>query len=759
MSRLYLGSLFVFISFLSFAQPKLKQLVTFADEQYKKGDYYYALSYYRQALQQDSTSVELLWKMAETQRAYKDYVEAEKYYAKVFARDQEQKYPTSILFLGLMQKQNGNYSAAFETMKLAKRRFEGEKGEYWYKKANQEVESAAWAIKNFSDTAQPLKRLPLTVNSYDAEFGHTFRDGKLIFSSLRADSVKEKNQEVYSKTYKTHIYSATVTENGFQKNQVVKDLFNDKISAGNGTFSLDGRRFYFSNCEDEGFNYRCKIMVATYENGKWSRIDSLKGSINQAGKNTTMPHVTRMNGDEVLFFVSDREGGKGALDIWYAKWKDGRFLDPIAVNSINSEDNELTPWYDTLENKLYFSSSWHFGFGGQDVFFSTNKNGKFTPPVNAGLPINSPANDQYFFKHKDTLLVSTNRIGSYYAKNPTCCSDIFAYFPPKKVEEVKKIEEVKVVEEVKKKELTENQKRIKQRLPVTLYFRNDEPDASSWATTTKQNYLNTYQLYVGRYDYYKTELAKGLAPDVAQKRVADLSCFFSDNVDKGAKDLIMLTEMIKAELELGSAVTLFIKGFASPVAKTDYNVNLTKRRISSLINFFNEYNNGELKNYVSGTADNGGKLTFTFAPFGEYTADQTTSDNTKDQSNSVFSKEAGIERKIQIENISFDKDEKIFPFLCQNPVFTAGTVKKGDLITGTFTINNIMTDKQTFELVSNSKDLTVSSKTYTVDGFSKAIIQFTLKTTDLNGLNKQSFLLKVNGFEVNSEFFITSEVK
>ena len=761
MSRLHLVFLFVVIFFNSFSQVKLKQIVGFADEQYKKGDYYYALEYYKQALAQDSNSLELTWKYAETQRAYKDYVQAEKYYALVYARDNDLVYPASILYLGLMQKQNGNYSRAFETMKLAKKRFTDGEEEYFYRKSIQEVDACAWALKNYSDTAQPMKRLPLTVNSYDAEFGHSIRDNKLIFSSLRADSTKDKNQEVYSKNYKTKLYASEVKNEKFEANKQIQDLILQKLNTGNGSFSLDGKKFYFSACEDEGYNYRCKIMVANYNNGKWSKIDSLKQEINPLGTNNTMPLISKLNGEEVLFFASDREGTKGGLDIWYAFPEgENRFKAITNVSAINSIDNELSPWMDTVENRLYFSSSWHNGFGGQDIFYSKINGNKFAAPTNAGLPINSPANDQYYFKHNDTVYVSSNRIGSYYSKNPTCCSDIFAIYPPKKTPEIVEVKtETKTESKIETKIETEFQKRIKEKLPVTLYFRNDEPDASSLATSTKQNYINTYKLYQERYPLYKTEVAKGLSEVEASKKQSDLDEFFQKNVDKGANDLISFSDMILQELKSGSVVTLTIKGFASPVAKTAYNVNLTKRRISSLTNYFNEKNNGEFKQYIQGKAPNGGKLIFAIVPFGEYTANQTTSDDIKNQSSSVYSKEAGIERKIQIENVSFDKGEVPFPIESLNPIFTAGDVKKGDKITGSFKVDNISSETIQLELENTETAIQATFNSITVAAKSSAIVTFVVDTQSLSGLSKNMFKVKVKGFQDSIEFFITSEVK
>ena len=113
MPRLYLIVFFAAFCFAGYSQNKLKKIISFADEQYEQGDYYYALSFYKQALDQDSNSIELLWKYAETQRAYKNYVEAEKYYGKVYAREQTTLYENSLLNLGLMQKQNKLYILIF----------------------------------------------------------------------------------------------------------------------------------------------------------------------------------------------------------------------------------------------------------------------------------------------------------------------------------------------------------------------------------------------------------------------------------------------------------------------------------------------------------------------------------------------------------------------------------------------------------------------------------------------------------------------
>ncbi|MGB0915740.1 MAG: hypothetical protein ACPGVI_06685, partial [Crocinitomicaceae bacterium] len=101
MSRLYLIILFTTLCTALFGQNNLKKYLEFAQEQFDKGDYFYAMEYYEKAMELDSNSVDILWKYAETAKAYKDYRKAEYYYAKVYDREESRIYPSSLLNLGL----------------------------------------------------------------------------------------------------------------------------------------------------------------------------------------------------------------------------------------------------------------------------------------------------------------------------------------------------------------------------------------------------------------------------------------------------------------------------------------------------------------------------------------------------------------------------------------------------------------------------------------------------------------------------------
>ena len=633
------------------AQSNLGAYLKYAEEKYQAGDYLYAAELYQKAMAIDSNAISTLWNYAETLRAYKDYRKAEYYYAKVFEREEGTVYPMALLYLGLMQKQNGKYDAAIETFKKIKTKFAKDKKAYIYVKSKRELESCIWAKSAISDSSKVVfTHLPEKVNSKDSEFGHAFRDNELYFSSLKGDSVSTA-EEVYATSYKTRLYHSKKSMETFEDPKLLKEFIFKEMNTGNGSYSKDGSRFYFSLCNDEGYNYRCKIMVASYAGGRLSRIDSLGTIINVPGCNTTMPCIAELNGEEVLFFASDRKEGQGGMDLWYSVIKNGtQFGKPVNIKSLNSIDNELSPWYDTISKKLYFSSSWHDGFGGYDIFRS-GYDGQFSAPQNLGQPYNSPANDLYYFQYSDTAYFSSNRIGVNYSKNPTCCSDIFSAYPIPPPPPVKADSSVPP----KKESLIE----LSRRLPVTLYFHNDCPDPKSRDTLTHVNYIAGYRDYRDLLEKYQSEYSSGLDSAKASAAREDIENFFIEYVDKGVKDLELFRDLLLEELQKGSRINLTVKGFASPLAKTDYNVNLTKRRISSLVNYLREYGDGVFIPYLDGTAVNGGKVQFTQVPFGEYTANKLTSDNFHDQKNSVYSRAAAIERKIEIQSVDYIKEDSL----------------------------------------------------------------------------------------------------
>ena len=529
----------------------------------------------------------------------------------------------------------------------------------------------------------------------------------------------------------------------------VRDVYVQGSHSANGTFSPDGKRFYFSRCNSE---YECKIFVGKVEGDKITDIDSLGEIINEPGYISTMPHSTMINGEEVLFFCSTIKHNYGGLDIWYTIVKNGNqySLPKNLGPTINTMDDDITPFYDTTTNRLYFSSSWHEGFGGQDIYYSQNANQdmQFSLPVNLGIPVNSAQNDTYLAVHPNNgnFYFSSNRVGVNFAKNPTCCNDIFIAALPEVIIPQGRFESL---EDLNKK------------LPVVLYFHNDEPNPRSRDTVTGLNYMTTYREYIKLKPTYHKEYSAGLTGDDAEEAKEDIDDFFTQYVEQGVLDLQEFTRLLLIELNKGYDIEVTIKGFASPLAKTDYNVNLTKRRISSLVNYLREYGTGEFIPYLDGTASNGGSLTFVQIPFGEYTADILISDNVNDQKNSVYSRKAALERKIEIQSVSLVKKDSSYAemkFLKEIHDFGAST--KGQVLTWEF----IFTNTGDMDLIIDSLESDCTCFTYEIDKKilkpgESATIKVSLNTTTQSGLTVRRIKIYSNIKNKVKEISVTTEVK
>jgi hypothetical protein len=194
---------------------------------------------------------------------------------------------------------------------------------------------------------------------------------------------------------------------------------NENRSIANGTYAPDSKRFYFTQCETgvDGRN-RCDIYVTKYNGFKWMPAEKLSDHVNDPVSSNTHPALAYdASGNEVLIFASDRNGGIGMMDIWMSKINsDGSYQQAInAGSSVNTKGNEVTPFYDVNNHKLYFASDWHYGFGGFDIFESSGEYTNWTTPKNLLQPVNTAQNDLYYSVALDNskAYITSNRKGSF----------------------------------------------------------------------------------------------------------------------------------------------------------------------------------------------------------------------------------------------------------------------------------------------------------------------------------------------------------
>jgi OOP family OmpA-OmpF porin len=409
-----------------------------AREAKREGDLYVALTYYDLLFQRDTNDFSLLVEMAELSRLTHNYVKAEGYYTRIAKAPKGDKYPEVWFHLAQMQKSNGKYKEA--TQSLANFKKQGGDADPAMKKlAKAELDGCALAI-SLADSAAKATVFPMTgnVNGKHSEFSPIpVSENQLIFGSVRTSEEKIYTiREFDSIAPKRKLYLAEKDGDVWRNKGEFAEAFNDaEFDIANGTFSLDSSRFYFTKCAPN-WQYKtvCHIYMSKGKNGKWSKPEKLNELVNMPDFTSSHPTVGRESkkNKEVLYFVSDREGTKGGMDIWFAEYDERKktFKKPRnAGTKINTAGDEMTPYYDMKSKTLYFSSTGRPGIGGLDIFSASGDASTWAEPRNMGLPINSPADDLDFAMRpsgKGGYLVS-NRKGGNSLYHETCCDDIYEF--------------------------------------------------------------------------------------------------------------------------------------------------------------------------------------------------------------------------------------------------------------------------------------------------------------------------------------------
>ena len=113
--------------------------------------------------------------------------------------------------------------------------------------------------------------------------------------------------------------------------------------------------------------------------------------------------------DSTVLFASDQLGGEGGYDIFVTAYANGGWLAPKNLGpTVNSSNDERTPYLSNDGGLLIFSSNRRMSVGGYDIFRSYYlfEQKKWTSPKNIGLPINSPGNELHFRLSEDGLFGS-----------------------------------------------------------------------------------------------------------------------------------------------------------------------------------------------------------------------------------------------------------------------------------------------------------------------------------------------------------------
>lgn len=216
-------------------------------------------------------------------------------------------------------------------------------------------------------------------------------ESEIIFTSKREGSTGGLKMD--DGNYMEDIYISYKDQNGkWSKAQNISSNINTDGHDASCGLSVDGQElFIFRDNKDKGDIYSSKLSGNT-----WSAPQSLGTFVNTKyyEKGASMS----ANGN-FLFFSSDRPGGYGGFDIYISKklpnnqWGEAFNLGP----NINTEYDEIGPFFHPDASTLYFASQGHNTMGGFDLFYSTIniEDAISSVPTNIGYPLNTTGDDVF----------------------------------------------------------------------------------------------------------------------------------------------------------------------------------------------------------------------------------------------------------------------------------------------------------------------------------------------------------------------------
>ncbi len=420
------------------------------DKFYAESYYYTAAEYYKDVVRQDSANRYGNYWLAMSLLGARDYEGAETFFRKFYEikpgektnkkkwdEEDEKLFVEGGYWFGTVLHRNGKYDEAIEHLnKFSKRYVPKNENDNLKKVAALEIAGCEFSKTAPKSKIKIFNAGPGVNKGYTEASPYGIGENELYYSSLKG----EGNSLVFvegnkSKTVYQQMRSVKSGEVWGPGTPIAnKDINEDGYIVGNGTFNSEGNRFYFTKClEVDDDRSLCNLFVADAKGGSFSNVVRLPEPINEKEKYTsTQPSVKKSDdGMEIVYFVSDREGGAGGLDIWYfIRTQSGEYKGPkVLKGGINTSGDEGTPFYDDSTKTLYFSSNGHPGLGGLDVFKSTeNSDLSWGEVQHVGYPVSTGADDLYYSRSSDQtngFLVS-NREGSVPLNGiKTASDDIF----------------------------------------------------------------------------------------------------------------------------------------------------------------------------------------------------------------------------------------------------------------------------------------------------------------------------------------------
>lgn len=310
--------------------------------------------------------------------------------------------------IGELYYKEGNYGRAisyfeqferFQSLPLVQFTVNGEKEELLEKEMLKKLPVTFQACRMALDsshlaTQSNVVNLGSSINTTaDEYFPFVTNDQYILLYTKRKNENKDED-----------IFIATKNEiDQWGSGNPFDNQINTSFNEGMSTLVRDGRTLYFTACNRPEIKGPCDIWTGQVENGQ---VREVKAILDHPNSESWESQACISCDGRVLYFASNRPGGLGGTDIWVSvKQKDGSWSNPTNLGApINTDKDEESPFISNDGNRLFFSSTGHMGFGGQDIFMSTfDKYRGWSNAFNLGPKINSPFEELGFVLTADGL--------------------------------------------------------------------------------------------------------------------------------------------------------------------------------------------------------------------------------------------------------------------------------------------------------------------------------------------------------------------
>jgi len=573
-----------------------------ADYLYSIGSYFNAIDYYQMVLDKEDKNAYAVSQIANSEFLLRDYKEAEEWYKRLKDLNSAE-YPLASFKYATSLKMNAKYPQAKAEFDKIGESFKGQNSSQIKKQAKIQSQGCDLAQQWIAhpDTVK-VKHIGSEVNAPYTELSPMpLGRNQLLYSSLKSDKIIMVSDVKKNDAYATFYVSDVTDDSVYGQSSVYKDLpvSHGNVHVGNGTFSPDKKRFYYTECKpnDKG-QMRCDVYLIENTKGKWQ--NPVKCSFNDPDSTNTQPTVGNSKSGEVVYFSSNRAQSEGGMDLWYSirDPKSGEFSQAANLGKkINTQNDEITPFYDVKNNTLYFSSNGWPGMGGHDVFKTRGGLKKWEPANNMRYPINSSVDDMYYVlddKRYSGYLVS-NRPGTISVKSETCCDDIWRFQYPRIIlyavrgnvfdEETKEPVPGATVQLV--------QNNVSYGTAVsskdTLYMFDTKPEESYNIAATKTGYFNnSVSFHVERKEDNDTMRVDVYIKKIPIGPLVIKNIFYDFDKATLKPESFPALDSLTQVLKDNPAITVLVRSHTDSKGNDDYNLKLSDARAKSVMDYLKQ---------------------------------------------------------------------------------------------------------------------------------------------------------------------------